>query len=390
MKFTARRELPSRQVIRLLVCLCAALGFLRLHPAGAMEILRLPAGGVQPQAVVTPDGTIHVVYLRGDPKASDVWYARCPPGETNFSSVIRVNSEPGSAVAIGTIRGPHFAMNGEGQPQVVWNGRGQARNHPGAPFLTSRQLSQDRFAPEKDVISGTGELDGGGAVAVRGDEVLAIWHGAPAGTSGETNRGVFISRVSPGKPFGPERRLDPPGEGVCGCCSLTAIARPQQGELAVLYRSAGQGLHRNMNLLIQHQPEGPATKLRVDSWMTGTCPMSSAALAWHRDKLLCAWETQQEIRMAVLDPKTEILKRLPRPLGSGRRKHPSLAVSEKTGQVLVVWVEDTGWEQGGFMAWNYYDENLRPIQMRGRSPGVPVWGYAAAFARPDGSLGVVF
>jgi len=38
-----------------------------------VEVVEVPGGGVQPQAVVDPEGVIHLVFLRGAPEASDVY-----------------------------------------------------------------------------------------------------------------------------------------------------------------------------------------------------------------------------------------------------------------------------------------------------------------------------
>jgi hypothetical protein len=67
------------------------------------------------------------------------------------------------------------------------------------------------------------------------------------------------------------------------------------------------------------------------------------------------------------------------------RKHPVVALNGK-GELLFAWTEGTGWNRGGALAWQVYDASGRP-QEQGRLPGaVPVWGLAAAAARPDGSF----
>src|SRR5215510_11408771 len=67
-----------------------------------VHLIRTPDGGIQPQALVDGRGTVHLVYLKGDPAGCDVFYVRRPAGRLDFSPAIKVNSEPGSAVAIGT------------------------------------------------------------------------------------------------------------------------------------------------------------------------------------------------------------------------------------------------------------------------------------------------
>src|SRR5262245_28775431 len=69
-----------------------------------VDVVETPDGGIQPQAVADSKGAVHLVYLKGDPAKSDVYYARADPGERSFSRPIRVNRDGGSAIAAGTIR----------------------------------------------------------------------------------------------------------------------------------------------------------------------------------------------------------------------------------------------------------------------------------------------
>src|SRR3954463_16019952 len=83
---------------------------------------RLPEGRLQPQASVDAQGTLHLVYMNGKPDASDIWYVHRGPGEVKFSQPLRVNSKPGNAIAMGTIRGARMAVGRTGRVYVVWNG----------------------------------------------------------------------------------------------------------------------------------------------------------------------------------------------------------------------------------------------------------------------------
>ena len=87
-----------------------------------VHLQRAPAGALQPQAVMDAQGTLHLVYLKGDPKACDVFYSRRVRGAEGFTPALRVNSQPGSAVAVGTIRGAQLALGKGGRVHVVWNG----------------------------------------------------------------------------------------------------------------------------------------------------------------------------------------------------------------------------------------------------------------------------
>ncbi|MGI9072175.1 MAG: hypothetical protein ACR2JB_12885 [Bryobacteraceae bacterium] len=74
--------------------------------------MKVPDDGLQSQAAVDPKGTIHLIYLYDDPTAADITYVRIIPGERDFSEPIRVNDQPGSAVALATVRGAHLSEDG--------------------------------------------------------------------------------------------------------------------------------------------------------------------------------------------------------------------------------------------------------------------------------------
>jgi hypothetical protein len=84
-----------------------------------ISVIRVPRGGIQPQAVVD-GGTIHVLYFSDDPKAGDLLYVKSADWGGTWTAAIRVNGEPGSALAIGTIPGDRSRSDGTGG--FMWRG----------------------------------------------------------------------------------------------------------------------------------------------------------------------------------------------------------------------------------------------------------------------------
>jgi hypothetical protein len=122
--------------------------------AGQVELRRVPDGGIQPQVAIDEHGTVHLVYFKGDPSNGDLFYATSKDG-TTFSSPIRVNSVPGSAIAIGNIRGARIANGRQGNIYVVWNGSAKMGNpsEGRSPMLFSRlNEAHTSFEPERDLI----------------------------------------------------------------------------------------------------------------------------------------------------------------------------------------------------------------------------------------------
>ncbi len=357
-----------------------------------VRIEKLPeSGGLQPQAIAAPGGTVHLIYLTGEPASSDILYRR-RAGEGQWSEPTRLNSQPGSAIAIGTIRGPQFALGRNGRVHVAWNGSQSAEPKPGggAPMLYARLNNDGKgFSTQKNLMTATHELDGGGSIAADAEgRVFVVWHGTPTGSEGETNRAVFLAlSTDDGGSFAPERRVSPPNSGACGCCGLTAFA-DTRGEAFVLFRSARSMMQRDMMLLVSSDHGGHFKDSFPHPWSVGKCPMSSASLAGTDTGAWAAWETAGRVYLARFsetdwNPKA-------RPVGPmNGAKHPRLATNAH-GETLLVWTEGTGWQRGGALAWQLFDAKGEPTARQGKRDGVPAWSYATAYARPSGDFVILY
>lgn len=358
-----------------------------------VQLLRTPNGGLQPQATVDARGVLHLVYFKGEAKAGDLFYVRQAPGREEFSAPLRVNNVAASAIAVGTIRGAQLAVAADGRVHVVWNGTKAVEGspHAGAPMWYARlNDAGTAFEPQRDVMQFTGGLDGGGAVAADGSSsVYVFWHGStPDNTRGEEGRGVFMARSTDGgKTFAREIKVNPRDTGACACCGMRALV-DGDGTLFTLYRAAGARVNRDETLLLSRDRGSSFEVVSDHSWKAATCPMSSAALITSRSGTVAAWETSDQIYFLTLDPKTQQPSRPIAAPGLGKRKHPVVAANSK-GELLLAWTEGTGWQRGGSVAWQMFDASGSPLPEKGRAPGVPVWGLAAAVAKADGTF-VIF
>ncbi len=360
---------------------------------GEMILTRVPEGGLQPQALVGSDGTLHLVYFRGDPKAGDLSYARRTNGSGEFTKPIRVNAQPGAAIAIGTIRGAQMALGKSGGVHVAWNGSGKASTHPGAPMLYTRLNDNGTaFEPERDVMTFTGSLDGGGSVAAaENGNVYVAWHGSVTATEGkETERAVFVAiSTNEGRMFGREQRVNREPTGACGCCGLKAFAAPD-GNLYLLYRAARGGVDRDAVLLASSDRGKTFRSLYVHPWKATTCPMSSAWLgSAGTNGTIAAWETTGRVWFSTIDRRDGLVRAPAAPAGGGGQKHP-VAVVNANGETLLVWAEGTGWQKGGAVAWQLFDSQGKPTETVGRKEGLPVWSFATALARGDGDFEILY
>src|SRR5207248_2259609 len=122
MRGFVRRGVPCAVVI-LGALLAAGLSGSPVRAAGkGVTLLPTPNGGIQPQAVLDDRGTLHLIYFKGQETEGDLFYVRREKGRDDFSAPVRVNSQPSSAVAMGTIRGGQLAVGKGGRVHVAWNG----------------------------------------------------------------------------------------------------------------------------------------------------------------------------------------------------------------------------------------------------------------------------
>src|SRR5262245_45772061 len=247
--------MPRRAVYLLVLILPVAAVFTRVSPgaaavdAPAVDVRRIPNGGFQPDLAVGRDGAIHLVYYGGDDMAGDVFYVRSNDGGVTFSAPVRVNSQPGSAIARGTIRGPQIAVAPDGRVHVAWNGsdvaqpRGLANpktGRLGSPMLYARSSGRPvQFEAQRNLMTHTFNLDGGGSIAAgEGGAVYVVWHGNDAKDGeGEAARRVWLARSNDsGATFAAETAAWSEPTGACGCCGMRMVASGET--LRILYRSA--------------------------------------------------------------------------------------------------------------------------------------------------------
>jgi hypothetical protein len=360
-----------------------------------ISVQRVPNGGLQPQLVTTDGHTLHLLYYAGDPAHGDLYYVHTSDAGHTWSAPLRVNTTPGAALALGTIRGGQLAVGRNGRAYVAWNGSSQAKpqgllnpesGKTGAPMLYSRlNDTHTAFEPERNLLTATFGLDGGGTIAADSTgHVFVAWHAKAAGAkAGEAGRQVWIATsADDGKTFLPEHPAANDPTGACGCCGM-ALFTDSHGVVRALYRSATQNVHRDIYLLTSPDQARSFTAQKLDTWNINACPMSSMAFAENAGKVEGAWETGGQVYFKNLADES------PKPIsatGPGTsHKHPRLAIASN-GETLLLWTQGTGWNRGGTAAWQVYDSTGKPIGEKGTVSALPAWSFAATAATPEGFL----
>jgi hypothetical protein len=360
-----------------------------------VSLMRVPDGGIQPQSVVDNKSVLHLIYYKGDAAVGDIFYVRRAPNDRGFSAPVRVNSQPGSAIAIGNVRGAHIAVSRGGRVHVSWMGaKGAMPRGPSdaTPMLYARMNdAMTAFEPQRNVMQFATGLDGGGSVAADSSgNVYVAWH-ADAGTKQEEQRRVWVARSSDdGKTFMRETPASDGALGACGCCGMRAFA-DKDGTLYILYRSATGGVDRDIYLLTSKDRGVSFRSTQVHQWRVESCPMSTAAFGQGGDNsVMAAWETKGEVYFTKVDSVSlKPSQPIPAPGETLKRRHPAIARNNR-GETLLIWTEGMIWKSGGALAWQVYDRDGKPTGEKGRIDGVPAWSLITTYARSDGGFSIVY
>lgn len=373
------------------ISLVAAL--LCIHAVAAeVATVRVPDGGIQPQAVMDDKGTMHLIYFKGDAGNGDLFYTTSSDGGKAFSKAIQVNSGAGSAIATGNVRGAHLALGKNNRVHVAWMGSSKAEPkgpNKEAPMLYTRlNDSGSAFDPQRNVITSNYGLDGGGSVAAdpKGN-VYVTWHGGAMG-KGEQYRRVWVARsTDDGKTFAPEFAAYKQDTGACGCCGMNAAA-DSSGHVYMLYRAAVEKVERGMVLLTSRDGTNYDAQ-KLDEWKLNTCPMSTANFNSTKSETLIAWENNGQVYFGRIGADGKSSTPIAAPGDAKGRKHPTVA-ENAAGEILLAWTEGMGWQRGGKLHYQVFDKSGKPTATRGGQPGVPAWSLVSANATADGKFVVLY
>jgi hypothetical protein len=337
-------------------------------------------------------GVLHMIYFRGDVSGGDIDYVRQEPGGT-LSVPIRVNSEPNTVVAIGTVRGPQMTIGRNGRVCVIWFGPQTQSGDPNATmpvFFTRLNDAHTSFEPQRNLMHFARGGDGGLSVAsdVLGN-VYAVWH-ATGARPGEEHRRVYLAHsADDGRTFAREIPVSPPELGACGCCGMRAFA-DARGMLYILYRAASQGIHRDMTLLVSADHGRTFRTTTLSPWEFNACPMSTAYLSEGSQEVFASWERANRVYFRAIDSSAFATSSAIQAPDDGKdQKHPAISANSR-GEILLAWTEGGGWAKGGSLSWQLFDKNGKPLDAPGYMPDVPAWDLPSVVADRAGNFTISY
>ncbi len=138
-----------------------------------VEILRTANGGIQPQAAIDADGTLHLIYFAGAAKGGNVFYVKRDADLSTWSDPIRVNSEKGSARRNGAISHSQLALGKDGRIHVTW-----FNMRPPKYFYSASRDDGQGFEPQRNLVTEHAEgVEAGASIAADGrGNVYLVWH----------------------------------------------------------------------------------------------------------------------------------------------------------------------------------------------------------------------
>lgn len=353
-----------------------------------VDVLRVPNGGIQPQAEIDDKGVLHLVYFLGDSKGGDLYYVTQVLGDTTFSEPVQVNTVPSSVIAIGTVRGAQMALGRHGRVHVAWMGSVIANGgtHDHLPmFYTHLDSAGTGFVRQRNVIQSAYGLDGGGSVAADTlGNVYVAWH---AGHDEASRQVWMVHSKDGGQTFSNEKPVWEKKTGACGCCGMRVFAHPS-GTVYVMYRSAQELIHRDMYILQSTDFGQSFEGVKAHEWQANQCPMSTSDMFTNGKETWSTWETQGRVFFSRVDNLGD-LEAVGAIEQTRKQKHPALAKNAE-GLTTLAWLSGSGWQKGGTLWFQIFDLKNQPHGSPMEVGPSPVWNRPAVVVAPDDHFVLIY
>lgn len=345
---------------------------------------KIPDGGIQPQVALDKKGNLHMIYFKGEASKGDLFYVKKSAGSANFTSPMRVNDIPASAVARACISSAQMAVGRDGAIYVLWNSSSVNKDPDRVVYFSKLDKSGRNFDHQENILPPGLIIDGSGSVGADSHgRVYVLFHAWKDGGSEPDGR-VFL-RVSKddGKSFGAERAIDQ-NRGTCACCSMKAFV-DERGQIYVMYRAAANSTERD-TMLLSSSDYGKSFSSRVlEPWNANACPMTMFSFAQSKQGVYASWESPGTVNVAPIQASSQKDKIQ---LGA-HSKYPAIAIN-RDGFMLVSWIEKSGWNKQGVVSWELLDAAGKKIESQSESLKPNLWAFSSAVPNANGDFELYF
>ncbi len=309
-------------------------------------------------ARTSSDGTIHLLYNRGDIP----YYVKSSDGGATFTAPLPVVDQQSRKDGL-VFQGSSMAAGKSGIVYVAMstnNWKVKLPNVPEGLVFATLQPGTKAFTPVRSLNARPSE--GFSIAADEKGRVVATWLAGKLYANFSTDGGRTFSQTAE-----LNTAYDP-----CNCCTTRAIFG-SNGDLAVLYREETND-DRDMYIVIQDK-SGHQVRNRISStlWHVNACPMTYYSLSSTSNGYVAAWPTKGDIYFARLDSKGNVLP-------PGEVKTPGHS-SMRSGLVALSRADGTSliaWKRNGELLWQLYDRQ-----------GVPQGDPGSVPSAEKGAAGVV-
>lgn len=349
---------------------------------GSVRRVRVPEGGIAPDAAVGPSGGVYLVYG----KEKNAFFALSQDGGRTFSRPLRLNTLA-DTVLVGHERGPKIAVGRNGVVHVVW-----MDTHGRKVYYTRSTSGGKDFLPPRNLRDPGAHLDGAAVAADEQGNVLIVWLDSrlpeeagnplslPIFSTQSRDNGVTFSKNRPVEANQPIR--------ACSCCALKAVAGPD-GYFAVAFRGAYENIR---DPFVARIPAGKSStaaivnKVWEQEWHFEACPMSGPFL--HRPgqqhQLWAAWMSNGRVYCAESDDDGERFSSPHAPFASDSKpQNRPTALVNPAGQVFFAW------EQGRSVMWEIVDPGWKLVDS-GEAGVLTANSKATGFVDREGNFCLVF
>ena len=358
--------------------------------------VKLPYGGIRPQAAIDRDGVIHIIQVNSKIRG-DLIYVKHSPTQKQFSKPMKVLSE-----ASGMAAGFDMAVGRNGRVHIFTRPNPKySKKKLGAKvydamfnsktrFFVLRYMLHSRlndegsaFEEEKNIIGRTIGFEGVGAIVAdqNSPNVYAFWPGQTE-PGPEMGRDMYMAvSKDEGKIWSVPIKLDVDIEGNCRCCSIQAAMDPI-GNMYIVYRNSVKtsvsSWDKNTFLLVSKDAGKSWNKTLVQKWKNCGCPGSLFSMTSGGGGVYLGFRTRGTSSFAKVDKR---LKINPAP-SFGKSSTRPVVAANNNGDVLFCWIETAD------VVWQVFDRNGNAMaNVAGRlNRAAAMWSNAAVVATASGDF----